>query len=72
MTIQKTKLLKRELAELLGCLPIVVSRLVKKGEVNVGIDGKIDISSPEMKEYIKNKRIEREKHKERIRKRLHA
>ena len=68
MTIQKTKLLKRELAELLGCLPIVVSRLVKKGEVKVGIDGKIDISSPEMKEYIKNKRIEIEKHKERIRK----
>lgn len=72
MTIQKTKLLKRELAELLGCFPIVVSRLVKKGEVKVGLDGKIDISSPKMKEYIKNKRIEREKHKERIRKRLHA
>ena len=43
MTEQKTKLLKRELAELLGCLPIVVSRLVKKGEVKVGLDGKIDI-----------------------------
>lgn len=68
MTEQKTKILKRELAELLGCLPIVVSRLVKKGEVKVGIDGKIDISSPEMKEYIKNKRIEIEKHKERIKK----
>lgn len=68
MTEQKTKLLKRELAELLGCLPIVVSRLVKKGEVKVGIDGKIDISSPQMKEYIKNKRIEIQKHKERIKK----
>jgi len=65
---QKTKILKRELAELLGCLPIVVSRLVKKGEVKVGLDGKIDISSQEMKEYIKNKRIEIQKHKERIRK----
>lgn len=65
---QKTKILKRELAELLGCLPIVVSRLVKKGEVKVGIDGKIDISSQEMKEYIKNKRIEIQRHKERIRK----
>lgn len=32
MTEQKTKILKRELAELLGCLPIVVSRLVKKEE----------------------------------------
>ena len=68
MTEQKTKLLKRELAELLGCLPIVVSRLVKKGEVKVGLDGKIDISSKEMKEYIKNKRIEIQKHKERIKK----
>lgn len=68
MTEQKTKLLKKELAELLGCLPIVVSRLVKKGEVKVGIDGKIDISSPQMKEYIKNKRIEIQKHKERIKK----
>ena len=68
MTEQKTKLLKKELAELLGCLPIVVSRLVKKGEVKVGIDGKIDISSKEMKEYIKNKRIEIQRHKERIKK----
>ena len=68
MTEQKTKLLKRELAELLECLLIVVSRLVKKGEVKVGIDGKIDISSPQMKEYIKNKRIEIQKHKERIKK----
>ena len=65
---QKIKILKRELAELLGCLPIVVSRLVKKGEVKVGIDGKIDISSQEMKEYIKNKKIEIQRHKERIRK----
>lgn len=68
MINQKTKILKRELAELLACLPIVVSRLVKKGEVEVGIDGKIDISSQEMKEYIKNKRIEIQRHKERIRK----
>ena len=68
MTEQKTTLLKRELAELLECLLIVVSRLVKKGEVKVGIDGKIDISSPQMKEYIKNKRIEIQKHKERIKK----
>ena len=68
MINQKTKILKRELAELLGCLPIVVSGLVKKGEVKVGIDGKIDISSQEMKEYIKNKRIEIQRHKERIRK----
>ena len=68
MINQKTKILKRELAELLGCLPIVVSGLVKKGEVKVGIDRKIDISSQEMKEYIKNKRIEIQRHKERIRK----
>lgn len=68
MTEQKTKILKRELAELLGCLPIVVSRLVKKGEVKVGVDGKIDISTPEMKEYIKNKKIEIQKHKDRIKK----
>ncbi len=65
---QKTKIIKRELAELLGCLPIVVSRLVKKGEVKVGIDGKIDTSTPEMGEYIKNKRIEIQRHRERIRK----
>lgn len=68
MTEQKTKILKRELAELLGCLPIVVSRLVKKGEVKVGVDGKIDISSPEMKDYIKNKKNEIQKHKDRIKK----
>ena len=68
MTEQKTKILKRELAELLGCLPIVVSRLVKKGEVKVGVDGKIDISTPEMKEYIKNKKNEIQKHKDRIKK----
>lgn len=66
MPEQKTKLLKCEFAELLGCLPIVVSRLVKNGEVKVGVDGRIDISTPEMKEYIKNKRIEIQKHKERI------
>lgn len=68
MTEQKTKILKRELAELLGCLPIVVSRLVKNGEVKVGVDGKIDISSPEMKDYIKNKKNEIQKHKDRIKK----
>ena len=68
MTEQKTKILKRELAELLGCLPIVVSRLVKKGAVKVGVDGKIDISTPEMKEYIKNKKNEIQKHKDRIKK----
>ena len=68
MAEQKTKILKRELAELLGCLPIVVSRLVKKGEVKVGVDGKIDISSPEMKDYIKNKKNEIQKHKDRIKK----
>jgi hypothetical protein len=62
---QKTKILKRELADLLGCLPIVVSRLVKKGEINVEADGKIDISTPSMQRYIKDKRLEIQKHKER-------
>lgn len=69
MTKQNTKLLKREFADLLGCLPIVVSRLVKKGEVKVDVDGRIDISSPEMEQYIMNKKLEIQQHKERITKR---
>lgn len=66
MRITKTKVLKREFADLLGCLPIVVSRLVKTGEVKVGIDGKIDISSKKMKDYIKNKKLEIQQHREKI------
>ncbi|HSQ97126.1 MAG TPA: hypothetical protein VLL98_00200 [Rickettsiales bacterium] len=69
MIKQKTKLLKREFADLLGCLPIVVSRLVKKGEVKVDVNGKIDISGPEMEQYIANKKLEIQQHKERITKR---
>lgn len=69
MIKQKTKLLKREFADLLGCLPIVVSRLVKKGEVKVDVDGRIDIASPEMEQYITNKKLEIQQHKERITKR---
>ena len=69
MIKQKTKLLKREFADLLGCLPIVVSRLVKKGEVKVDVDGRIDIASPEMEQYIANKKLEIQQHKERITKR---
>ena len=69
MIKQKTKLLKREFADMLGCLPIVVSRLVKKGEVKVDVDGRIDIASPEMEQYIANKKLEIQQHKERITKR---
>jgi len=69
MKHDKTKLLKREFADLLGCLPIVVSRLVKKGEVKVDVNGKIDISGPEMEQYITNKKLEIQQHKERITKR---
>ncbi|MDD2840744.1 MAG: hypothetical protein PHY80_06600 [Rickettsiales bacterium] len=69
MIKQKTKLLKREFADLLGCLPIVVSRLVKKGEVKVDVNGKIDISTQEMQQYIKDKRLEIQEHKDRITKR---
>jgi hypothetical protein len=65
----KTKVLKRELADLLNCLPIVISRLVKKGEIKTEIDGKIDISSPSMQKYIEDKRLEIQKHKERTTKR---
>jgi hypothetical protein len=65
----KTKILKRELADLLNCLPIVISRLVKKGEIKTEIDGKIDISSPSMQKYIEDKRLEIQKHKERTAKR---
>jgi len=69
MIKQKTKLLKREFADLLGCLPIVVSRLVKKGEVKVDVNGRIDIAGPEMERYIKDKRLEIQQHKDRITKR---
>ncbi|HSQ97366.1 MAG TPA: hypothetical protein VLL98_01460 [Rickettsiales bacterium] len=69
MIKQKTKLLKREFADLLGCLPIVVSRLVKKGEVKVDVNGRIDIAGPEMEQYIKDKRLEIQQHKDRITKR---
>jgi hypothetical protein len=65
----KTKILKKELADLLGCLPIVVSRLVKKGEIKTEPDGKIDISTPSMRRYIEDKRLEIQKHKERTTKR---
>ncbi|HSQ97093.1 MAG TPA: hypothetical protein VLL98_00020 [Rickettsiales bacterium] len=69
MIKQKTKLLKREFADLLGCLPIVVSRLIKKGEVKVDVNGRIDIASPEIQQYIKDKRLEIQQHKDRITKR---
>lgn len=65
-SISMTKLLKREFADLLGCLPIVVSRLVKSGEVKTDINGKIDVSSKKMQKYIKNKKIEIQQHKEKI------
>jgi hypothetical protein len=66
---KQTKVLKKELADILGCLPIVVSRLIKKGEVKVELDGKIDISSPSMQRYIEDKKLEIQKHKERTTKR---
>jgi phosphoribosyl-ATP pyrophosphohydrolase len=65
----KTKILKKELADILGCLPIVVSRLIKKGEVKTEPDGRIDISNPSMQRYIEDKKLEIQKHKERTTKR---
>jgi hypothetical protein len=62
---KQTKILKKELADLLGCLPIVVSRLIKKGEIKTEANGKIDISTPSMQRYIEDKKLEIQKHKER-------
>jgi hypothetical protein len=62
---RQTKILKKELADILGCLPIAVSRLIKKGEVKTEADGKIDISTPSMQKYIEDKKLEIQKHKER-------
>lgn len=55
-----------KLAELLGCTQLTVSRLIKKGELKVNKQGKLDISTPEIQRYIEHKKVDLELHRKRI------
>lgn len=48
------------LAQLLGGTPLMITRLIKKGELNVNKQGKLDISTPEIQRYIEHKKVDLE------------
>lgn len=57
MMMSPKYVIKAKLAELLGCTPLTVSRLIKKGELKLKSSAKLNIS---LQRYIEHKKVDLE------------